>query len=74
MPHDRCRLGAALAHAGWHELEEQVDRATLLKRIAAAMSDDGGDRALHQRHVMSAARGGRGARDHFPAFASSSSR
>ena len=33
--HDRCRLGAALAHAGWHVLEEQVDRATLLKRIAA---------------------------------------
>jgi hypothetical protein len=30
-------LGAALAHAGWHDLEEQVDRATLLKRIAAAM-------------------------------------
>jgi len=30
-------LGAALAHAGWHELEEPVDRATLLKRIAAAM-------------------------------------
>jgi len=30
-------IGAALAHAGWHDLEEQVDRATLLKRIAAAM-------------------------------------
>jgi MFS superfamily sulfate permease-like transporter len=30
-------LGAVLAHAGWHDLEEQVDRATLLKRIAAAM-------------------------------------
>lgn len=30
-------LGAALAHAGWHDLEERVDRATLLKRIAAAM-------------------------------------
>ncbi len=30
-------LGAALAHAGCHDLEEKVDRATLLKRIAAAM-------------------------------------
>lgn len=31
-------VGAALAHAGWHELEERVDRATLLKRIAAAVA------------------------------------
>ncbi|MCY3014749.1 MAG: hypothetical protein NT171_08670 [Planctomycetota bacterium] len=30
-------LGADLAPAGWHDLEEQVDWATLLKRIAAAM-------------------------------------
>ena len=30
-------LGAGLAQAGWPDLEEQVDRATLLKRIAAAM-------------------------------------
>jgi len=30
-------VGAALAHAGWHDLEEQVDRATLMMRIAAAM-------------------------------------
>lgn len=29
-------MGAALAHAGWHELEERVDRATLLRRLAAA--------------------------------------
>jgi len=29
-------IGAALAHAGWHELEERVDRATLVRRIAAA--------------------------------------
>lgn len=28
--------GAALAHLGWHELEERVDRATLLRRLAAA--------------------------------------
>ena len=63
-----------MAHAGWHDLEEQVDRATLLKRIAAAMSDDGGDRAFYQRYVVSAAWEGRGAPDHFPAFASSSSR
>jgi hypothetical protein len=26
-----------LARCCWHEVEEQVDRATLLKRIAAAM-------------------------------------
>ncbi len=30
-------LGALFAHLGWHDLEEHVDRATLLKRIAAAM-------------------------------------
>ena len=30
-------IGAALAQAGCHDLEERVDRATLLKRIAAAM-------------------------------------
>ena len=29
-------LGAMLAHLGWHELEQRVDRATLLKRMAAA--------------------------------------
>jgi len=29
-------LGAALAHLGWHDLEQRVDRATLLKRVAAA--------------------------------------
>ncbi|MFM7108275.1 MAG: EamA family transporter [Planctomycetaceae bacterium] len=28
--------GVALAHAGWHDLEERVDRATLLRRLAAA--------------------------------------
>ncbi|MFM8953413.1 MAG: EamA family transporter [Planctomycetaceae bacterium] len=30
-------LGAVLAHLGWHDLEEQVDRATLLRRLAAAV-------------------------------------
>jgi hypothetical protein len=25
-----------LAHAGWHDLEERVDRATLARRLAAA--------------------------------------
>jgi len=25
-----------LAHLGWHDLEEQVDRGTLLRRLAAA--------------------------------------
>jgi uncharacterized membrane protein len=30
-------LGAALAHLGWHELEQRVDRATLLRRLAAAL-------------------------------------
>jgi hypothetical protein len=30
-------IGAGLARSGWHDLEERVDRATLLKRIAAAM-------------------------------------
>ncbi len=29
-------LGAVLAHLGWHDLEEQVDRGTLLRRLAAA--------------------------------------
>jgi hypothetical protein len=28
-------IGAGLAHAGWHDLEERVDRATLLRRVAA---------------------------------------
>ena len=28
--------GALLAHLGWHDLEERVDRATLLRRLAAA--------------------------------------
>ena len=30
-------LGAALAHFGWHELEQRVDRVTLLRRLAAAL-------------------------------------
>jgi len=30
-------IGAVLAHRGWHELEQRVDRATLLRRIAAAV-------------------------------------
>ena len=30
-------LGAALSHFGWHELEQRVDRATLLRRLAAAL-------------------------------------
>jgi len=30
-------IGAGLAQAGWHDLEEKVDRATLIKRIAAAV-------------------------------------
>jgi len=30
-------LGASLAHLGWHELEQRVDRSTLLRRIAAAL-------------------------------------
>jgi len=34
-PGDPRRIGAALAHAGWHDLEERVDRATLLRRVAA---------------------------------------
>ena len=29
-------VGAVLAHLGWHELEQQVDRATLVRRIGAA--------------------------------------
>lgn len=29
-------IGATLAHLGWHELEQRVDRATLLRRIGAA--------------------------------------
>ncbi len=28
-------IGAALARAGWHDLEERVDRATFLRRVAA---------------------------------------
>ena len=31
-------LGAILAHLGWHELEEKVDRRTFAARIAAAMA------------------------------------
>lgn len=31
-------LGALLAHLGWHELEERVDRRTLAARIAAAVA------------------------------------
>jgi hypothetical protein len=30
-------FGAALAHRGWHELEQRVDRATLVRRVAAAL-------------------------------------
>jgi hypothetical protein len=30
-------LGAVLAHLGWHELEQRVDRTTLLRRLAAAL-------------------------------------
>jgi drug/metabolite transporter (DMT)-like permease len=30
-------IGAALAHLGWHELEQRIDRATLLRRLAAAL-------------------------------------
>lgn len=30
-------LGALLAHSGWHELEQRVDRATLMRRLAAAL-------------------------------------
>ncbi|MFM8891453.1 MAG: DMT family transporter [Planctomycetia bacterium] len=29
-------LGMVLAHRGWHELEQKVDRATLVRRIASA--------------------------------------
>lgn len=29
-------IGATLAHFGWHELEQRVDRATLVRRIGAA--------------------------------------
>jgi len=29
-------IGALLAHLGWHELEQRVDRATLVRRIGAA--------------------------------------
>jgi drug/metabolite transporter (DMT)-like permease len=30
-------FGAALAQAGWHELEQRVDRATFVRRVAAAL-------------------------------------
>jgi|688.fasta_scaffold213558_2 drug/metabolite transporter (DMT)-like permease len=30
-------FGAVLAHRGWHELEQRVDRATLVRRIIAAL-------------------------------------
>lgn len=30
-------IGAVLAHRGWHELEQRVDRATLVRRLAAAV-------------------------------------
>jgi hypothetical protein len=30
-------IGAVLAHRGWHELEQQIDRAALVRRIAAAV-------------------------------------
>jgi drug/metabolite transporter (DMT)-like permease len=29
-------IGAALAHAGWHDLETRVDRRTLIRRLVAA--------------------------------------
>ena len=29
-------IGATLAHLGWHELEQKIDRATLVRRIGAA--------------------------------------
>lgn len=30
-------IGAVLAHLGWHELEQRIDRATLLWRVASAI-------------------------------------
>jgi NO-binding membrane sensor protein with MHYT domain len=30
-------IGAALAHLGWHELEQRVDREALLRRLGAAV-------------------------------------
>lgn len=30
-------FGAALAHLGWHELEQRVDRATLVRRVVATV-------------------------------------
>jgi drug/metabolite transporter (DMT)-like permease len=30
-------IGPVLAHTGWHELEERVDRATFVRRLAAAV-------------------------------------
>ena len=30
-------MSAWLAHRGWHDLEQKVDRAMLIKRIAAAL-------------------------------------
>ncbi len=30
-------LGAGLAHLGWHDLEQRVDRAALVRRLAAAV-------------------------------------
>ena len=30
-------IGATLAQLGWHELEQRVDRVTLLRRLAAAL-------------------------------------
>ena len=33
--------GAALSRLGWHDLEERVDRGTLLRRIAAAVAMSG---------------------------------
>jgi drug/metabolite transporter (DMT)-like permease len=30
-------IGATMANLGWHELEQRVDRATLLRRLAAAL-------------------------------------
>ena len=29
-------LGATLAHLGWHDLEDRVDRGTFLRRLVAA--------------------------------------
>jgi hypothetical protein len=30
-------IGAWLARAGWHDLEERVDRGTFIRRVVAAL-------------------------------------